>query len=129
VFIPMIVGIVLIAVGAGPDDSNTGLIAVGLVVTLLGWLGGLAFHLWNYCVKQGRTGATIGKKMVGIRLISEGTGRPIGGWLCLGRMFVHTIDGAVLYLGYLWPLWDAKRQTWTDKVLGTVVVEGPPVER
>ncbi|MDQ1539752.1 MAG: hypothetical protein QOH29_478, partial [Actinomycetota bacterium] len=26
------------------------------------------------------------------------------------------------YLGYLWPLWDSKRQTFADKILKTVVV-------
>ena len=28
-------------------------------------------------------------------------------------------------LDYLWPLWDAKNQTLTDKVLGTIVVNQP----
>lgn len=131
-FIPAIIGLVLMAVGLAHDSGesiNGGLVAVGLILMLLGWLAGMIFHIWNYCITQGRTGATIGKKVLGIRLISEQTGRPIGGWLCLGRMFVHVIDGAVFYLGYLWPLWDAKGQTWTDKVLGTVVVQGPPVEQ
>lgn len=128
--VPMFLGVALAVAGSDPNgNSNTGLIAVGAILALLGWLGGLVFQIWNYCVRQGRTGATIGKKVVGIRLVSESTGRPIGGWLCFGRMFVHVIDSAVFYLGYLWPLWDAKRQTWTDKVLSTVVIEGPPVEK
>lgn len=128
--VPVVLGLVLVIAGSDPNgNSNGGLIALGALLALLGWLGGVIFQIWNYCVRQGRTGATIGKKILGIRLVSEATGQPIGGWLCFGRMFVHVIDGAVFYLGYLWPLWDAKRQTWTDKVLSTIVIEGPPVER
>ena len=29
---------------------------------------------------------------------------------------------AVLYLAYLWVIWDAKNQTWHDKAAGSVVV-------
>jgi hypothetical protein len=28
----------------------------------------------------------------------------------------------LLYLGYLWPLWDAKRQTFADEICSTVVL-------
>jgi uncharacterized RDD family membrane protein YckC len=31
------------------------------------------------------------------------------------------LDG-VLYLGYLWPLWDPRKQTFADKIVGSVVV-------
>ena len=47
------------------------------------------------------------------------TGRPIGGGLAFGRELAHVLDG-FFYIGYLWPLWDAKRQTFADKVCGTV---------
>ncbi|MFC3854060.1 RDD family protein [Salinispirillum marinum] len=35
------------------------------------------------------------------------------------RYFVSTIP---LLLGFFWMLWDAKNQTWHDKLAGTVVV-------
>jgi hypothetical protein len=38
-------------------------------------------------------------------------------------MLAHILDSLPCYLGYLWPLWDAKRQTFADKVMGTVVIE------
>ena len=31
-----------------------------------------------------------------------------------------------LGLGYLWMLWDRRRQTWQDKLGGTLVVRDPP---
>ena len=34
----------------------------------------------------------------------------------------HLIDAAVCFLGFLFPLWDARRQTLADKLVGTVCV-------
>ena len=39
----------------------------------------------------------------------------------------RTPSTAFVYLGYLWPLWDDKRQTFADKILSTVVVEMPKI--
>ena len=44
------------------------------------------------------------------------------------RWLLHIIDHAV-YIGYLWPLWDDKRQTFTDKILETVVIKQPRADR
>jgi len=32
----------------------------------------------------------------------------------------HIIDGLICNIGYLFPLWDAKRQTIADKIMSTV---------
>ena len=47
-----------------------------------------------------------------------------GGGAGIGRFFLHIIDALPCYLGFLWPLWDAKRQTFADKVMGTLVIVG-----
>ena len=70
----------------------------------------------------GQTGQSYGKKIAGIRLLSETTGAPIGGGMGIARYLVHIIDALPCYLGFLWPIWDSKRQTFADKVLKTVVV-------
>ena len=41
------------------------------------------------------------------------------------RWLVDSILGTISILqllNYLWPLWDARRQTWADKVVGSVVL-------
>ena len=81
--------------------------------------------MWNYCLKQGRTGYTIGKGVLGIKLIKQDTGQPMGAGLSFVRQLAHIVDALPCYLGYLWPLWDAKRQTFADKIMGTVVIEQP----
>ncbi len=40
----------------------------------------------------------------------------------IGRAFVHIVDSIPCDIGYLWPLWDSKNQTFADKIMGTVVV-------
>ena len=85
------------------------------------WLAALAWSLYN-AYQAGETGQSYGKKIAGTRLLSEQTGAPIGGGLGIGRYFVHIVDSIPCYLGYLWPIWDGKRQTFADKLIKTVVV-------
>jgi len=55
--------------------------------------------------------------------VREIDGQVVGAGTSVGRGFLHIIDGLPLYLGYLWPLWDAKKQTFADKIVQTVVVK------
>ena len=52
----------------------------------------------------------------------ESDGAFIGVGMCIVRGFAHTLDGVFFDLGYLWPIWDRKHQTFADKICGTVVV-------
>jgi uncharacterized RDD family membrane protein YckC len=72
--------------------------------------------------KEGTTGQTAGKKVLGIKTIKEQTGEYLGFGMAFVRYLAHIIDGLPCYIGYLWPLWDAKRQTFADKIVGSVVV-------
>jgi RDD family len=38
------------------------------------------------------------------------------------RDLAHIIDSIICYIGWLFPLWDARRQTIADKIMSTVVV-------
>ncbi len=103
---------------AGAPDGA--LIAAGIAIAVLGWL----FVAFIYLRALGKTGQTWGRRIVGIKVIGETTGEPIGFGRALGRqLFASFISGQILYLGYLWMLWDDKKQTWHDKVVGSIVVE------
>ena len=75
----------------------------------------------------GQTGQSIGKKIAGVKIVSEQTGMPIGGGMGIVRHFAHILDSIFcgLPIGYLWPLWDAKKQTFADKVMKTVAISVP----
>ena len=49
----------------------------------------------------------------------------MGAGLCFVRQLAHIVDSLVCYLGWLWPLWDSRRQTLADKIMATVVVVQP----
>ena len=77
--------------------------------------------IYNRWLVAGRTGQSLGKRITKIRLVSELTDAPIGAMNAFLRDLVHILDG-MAYVGYLWPLWDDKRQTFADKIMRTVVV-------
>jgi uncharacterized RDD family membrane protein YckC len=99
-----------------------------LIGQLLQWVAtlvGLAYWVWNRGYRQGTTGQSLGKTVMKIKLVSENTGQPIGFGLAIVRDLAHIVDGIICFIGYLFPLWDAKRQTLADKIMTTVVL---PVE-
>lgn len=108
-------GVVGAVVAAGSE-------VLGLLLAGAGYLGAFGFLFWQLVV-QGQTGQTIGKKQLGIKLLREQDGQVVGGGLSVGRYFVHYLDAIPCYVGYLWPLWDDKKQTFADKILHTVVVK------
>jgi uncharacterized RDD family membrane protein YckC len=105
------------------EDPDTGQTNGGaLAVTIVAYLAVFGFAIWNQVIRQGRTGQSLGKQWVGIRLVREDNGQPLGGGLTLGRALLHILDALPCYLGFLWPLWDPKRQTFADKIVSSVVL-------
>ncbi|HET6479196.1 MAG TPA: RDD family protein [Actinoplanes sp.] len=82
----------------------------------------VAVQGYNRWFQAGKTGQSWGKKALGIRLVGEQTGTPIGAGLAFLRDLAHIVDSIICYIGYLFPLWDAKKQTLADKIVKTVVV-------
>jgi uncharacterized RDD family membrane protein YckC len=122
--IPLATGYV-IAVG---DLAETGVVSGDAL--FLQWFGAfvnLVLWAWNVVVRQARTGQTLGKQDLRIRLTTV-DGQPVGIGHTLARAALRVVDALPLYLGLLWPLWDRRRQTFSDKIVGTVVVRTPPGE-
>ena len=78
---------------------------------------------------QGTTGQSLGKRIVGTRLVSAvetgpwefafvypGIGR------CFGRQLAHGLD-AIAYVGFIRPLWQREHRTWADSIAKTVVLD------
>ena len=113
-YFPAWIGMIIEA-GGGNDTLATVLIVIGA-------LASAAVFVWNTCLRAGRTGYSVGKGLLDIKLVSERTREPIGAGMALWRYVCHVVDALPLYLGYLWPLWDEKRQTFSDKIVHTVVL-------
>lgn len=89
----------------------------------LGALIGFGLSIYNRWILGGRTGQTWGRSALNIRLIGEQTGQPIGAGMAFVRDLAHIVDSLICYIGWLFPLWDAKKQTIADKIMKTVVVQ------
>ncbi|MCX5128575.1 RDD family protein [Streptomyces sp. NBC_00347] len=107
-----------IAMSDGSSNSAAGIL---LVIGYLYAFGMGIFQIY----KEGSTGQSIGKKVVGISVRREADGNVLGFGMAFVRKLAHILDGIPCYLGYLWPLWDAKKQTFADKVCSTVVIVVP----
>ncbi|WP_327308775.1 RDD family protein [Streptomyces sp. NBC_01298] len=103
------------------DDSSNSAAGILLMFGNLYALGMFIFLLY----KEGSTGQTIGKKVVGISVRREADGNVLGFGMALVRKIAHFLDSISCYIGYLWPLWDEKKQTFADKVCSTVVIVVP----
>lgn len=88
----------------------------------LGVLYAFAMGLFQI-YREGTKGQTIGKKVLGISVHREADGRYLGFGFAIVRKIAHFLDSVACYIGYLWPLWDEKKQTFADKVCSTVVVK------
>jgi len=66
--------------------------------------------------------ATPGKMAIGATIVDAKTFlQPSKGQL-IGRYFAYYLSTIPLGLGFLWIIWDPKKQGWHDKLAGTVVV-------
>lgn len=66
-------------------------------------------------------GQTLGKRVLGIRVVTDSGEEPR-----LGRSFLRVIgyfvSSAVLYMGFIWSIFDSRSQGWHDKIARTYVV-------
>lgn len=101
-------------------------IATGILYALLksgGYAIGILVALGYYSYFEGTPrGQTLGKRALGIRVIDFNTGESIGHGRAAIRYVSSILSAIVIYIGYLWMLWDREKQCWHDKFASSVVV-------
>ena len=101
------------------------LILIGIVAHLIhGPAFGLLVALAYFAGMWAWKGTTIGGIVLGIKVIRL-DGRPINLLVALVRGMAAAFSTMVLFLGFLWIIWDTDKQGWHDKIAGTVVVRTP----
>jgi Mce-associated membrane protein len=107
-----------------------------VVLVLVAWSTAQRSWLWWLCVVTAGTvvlaiavnrlllpvltGWSLGRAVLGIRVVRR-NGSEVGPWWLLLRDVAHLVDTAAVFLGWLWPLWDARGRTLADLLLGTEV--------
>jgi uncharacterized RDD family membrane protein YckC len=129
VFVPLLIIFGLLGAFEDIGDSGRGPVFSSTEDLLYSFIG-LAVT-WSYYtfLEGGQSGQTIGKKALGIRVIRQEAGGPIGYGRALGRNAVRGLPGYLPLIGLfwvlidnLWMLWDREKQTLHDKATRTLVV-------
>ena len=102
-----------------PDNMSTEEM-IGAINGLFGYIVLLkiiyqTYFVWMY-------GATLGKIAMKIKVISTIDLETPSFWLSLSRAAFRIISESIFYLGFIWAALNPKRETWHDKVAGTLVV-------
>ena len=111
----------------GLVDFVAPIVVVGAVARINGLLGlvldlaSLVWFIYNGWL-NGTTGKSIGHQVAGVKVVRAADGQVIGGGLGIVRWLAHIVDSIICYVGWLFPLWDSKKQTIADKIMSTVVI-------
>lgn len=89
---------------------------IGLVIIMAVWI-------YNFLILASIRGQTIGKQLVGIRIISLDQSRAKVSQIIIRHTFGYFIATIAFALGFLWLLWDKKQQGWHDKLAKTLVIK------
>ena len=88
----------------------------------LGRVVGLLIAL-VYGYMTGTTGQTPGRMVMSVKILREQDGQVLGPVMGIVRGLLHILDALPLLLGYFWPLWDKKNQTFADKIVKSVAIK------
>ena len=91
------------------------------VATWLGCVVGVIYYItfWTW------RGQTPGKMITGIKIVKTDES-PIGIGAAIIRYIGYYVSGILLLIGFLWILWDRRKQGLHDKIAGTVVIKIRP---
>jgi uncharacterized RDD family membrane protein YckC len=67
------------------------------------------------------SGFTPGKALLGLRVVRT-DGRPVNLGRAVLRLIAYLIAALPLFLGFIWILFDNRRQGWHDKIARTYVI-------
>lgn len=133
--------------GGGPQLATWGrraigglidYVAPGIVITVLtnlifgqgSGVGGfvqfvltLAFWAYNSGYRVATTGYSFGHQIGKVRVVMEDSGQTPPLNTAILRAVCHMLDSWACLIGWLFPLWDAKKQTFADKIGKTVVLD------
>ncbi len=86
----------------------------------LGFLVALAYFAGMWAWK----GTTVGGIVLNLKVVRLDN-QPVTFPVALVRGLAAAFSVVVLFLGFLWMIWDRDKQTWHDKIAGTVVIRLP----
>ena len=84
----------------------------------------LIFAIYDI-IMLSKQGATFGKKWAGLKVVTLDLQKPTFVKIVL-RELIGRLISVLTIIGFLWALIDKRRQTWHDKIAGTIVIYTRP---
>lgn len=79
--------------------------------------------LLNFVILAGRSGQTIGKKILGITIVKDKRQRLGYAAAALRHLVGYPLSAIPFMLGFLSILWDRNQRGWHDRIAGTIVIK------
>ena len=117
-FVVFAVVSLLVGSVSAADTPSAGAGILGLVLILVVLVVAILWKPWFWS----HGGQTPGYKMLGLRVVRAADGGPVSLGQGIGRLLGYIVSGFLFDLGFIWILFDGKRQGWHDKLAGTVVI-------
>jgi uncharacterized RDD family membrane protein YckC len=97
--------------------------AMASIILVIGYLATFGLLLVNWVYLCGQTGQTVGRRIIGIRIIRT-DGAPMDYRTAMLRhLGGYPLAFICFGLGFWWMLWDGKQQGWHDKLADTLVIK------
>lgn len=94
-------------------------IPIRIILAVLWYAAFSLYHAWM----ASRSGATMGKRLLGIALIDARTGIAPTFGAAMARAWCYLLSSLPLNLGFLWALVHSESRAWHDLLAGTFVIE------
>ena len=118
-FVSFIIDTLVLAIIGGTVGYS---LSSGQQTYVQGWPSLAISYFYNILSWLYWDGATIGKKVMGIKVIRV-DGSNVTFATGLIRMVSYLVSAFTLFLGFIWILFDCKKQGFHDKIAGTIVVK------
>ncbi|ABR47849.1 RDD domain containing protein [Alkaliphilus metalliredigens QYMF] len=82
------------------------------------------FAAWGIQLYFWSKGTSLGKNVMGMKVVNKYTQEPVGlGLMIIRETIGKFLSGLIFSLGYIWILIDSDHQGWHDKFIQSIVVD------
>src|SRR5512135_2914811 len=108
-------------IGRGAATAQGG--KIGSVTAFWLFVVAYAAQFWNFIVRQGRSGQSFGKQLMGTRLVTTSNLAAPGKAACGARNLALLVDVGFFGIGILSIAFSQRRTSFGDRLAGTVVID------
>ena len=122
VILTVIMMIIMVPIGIGAAALAQRSQGAVVALSAVGWFLSLVVCIAYVLVHWARSGATLGKRILRLKVVRDDGVEPLGYGKAALRLVGYMASGAILYIGYLMILFNEEKKGLHDLIAGTKVV-------